>query len=104
MHQHQLAGLQAPGGEQLRIAQGLQVAHLGRQVAVGGGRQAQVLRPQARREALAAAARQLLYLAIGRGLGEPNTTYGELYDVTDRGARQPRCTPTVRSAAAIPAG
>jgi hypothetical protein len=27
-----------------------------------------------------------LYLAIGRGLGKPDTTYGELYDVTDTGA------------------
>jgi alpha-ketoglutarate-dependent taurine dioxygenase len=27
-----------------------------------------------------------LYLAIGRGLGEPDTTYGELYDVRDTGA------------------
>jgi hypothetical protein len=27
-----------------------------------------------------------LYLAIGRGLGTPDTTYGELYDVRDTGA------------------
>ena len=27
-----------------------------------------------------------LYLAIGRAIGQPDTTYGELYDVTDTGA------------------
>ena len=46
-HQHQVASLQQPAGDQLFVAQGFAVAHLRRQVAVGGGGQPQVLRPQA---------------------------------------------------------
>ena len=48
----QMAALLEPAGEQLLVAEGLAMAHLRHQVAVGGRRQAEMLGPQASGEAL----------------------------------------------------